>query len=50
MAELTERLNDPALYQESSEEIRRVNDEAAALQAEIEAAYNAWETLEAGAD
>jgi ATP-binding cassette subfamily F protein uup len=48
MAELTERLNDPALYQESAEEIRRVNDEAAALQAEIDGAYEAWEALEAG--
>jgi len=47
MGELTARLNDPALYDEAAEVIRGVNEEAAALQAEIDAAYAAWEALEA---
>ncbi|NKI34699.1 ATP-binding cassette domain-containing protein [Wenzhouxiangella sp. XN79A] len=49
MAELTARLNDPALYQESAEAIREVNEAVAALQLEIDAAYAAWEALEARA-
>ncbi len=47
MAELTERLNDPDLYAQPADEIRRINDEVASLQAEIDAAYATWETLEA---
>ena len=48
MAELTARLNDPALYEEPPEVIRGINEKVAALQAEIDAAYAAWEALEAG--
>ena len=46
MAELTERLNDPALYRGDPKEIERLNVEAAELQAEIDAAYARWESLE----
>ncbi len=46
MAELSERLNDPDLYARPAEEIRRINEEVAALQAEIDAAYASWEALE----
>ncbi len=46
MAELTERLNDPDLYDRPAEEIRRVNEDITSLQAEIDAAYAAWESLE----
>src|SRR6056297_3714187 len=48
MAELTERLNDPALYRTDAEEIERVNAEVASTQAEIDAAYARWDELESG--
>ena len=46
MAELSSRLNDPALYRQSVEEIQRVNTEVAEVQSEIDAAYRRWEELE----
>ena len=47
VAEATERVNDPALYERSSEEIREATDELESLQAELEEAYERWESLEA---
>jgi ATP-binding cassette subfamily F protein uup len=47
MAELSARLNDPALYRQPAEAIQQVNTEVAALQAEIDAAYRRWEELDA---
>jgi len=48
MAELTERLNDPALYRTDAEEIERVNAAVASTQAQIDAAYARWDELESG--
>ena len=46
MAELTERLHDPALYRGDPDEIERVNAAVAKTQAEIDSAYARWEDLE----
>ncbi|MFP4615346.1 MAG: ATP-binding cassette domain-containing protein [Thiohalorhabdus sp.] len=45
---LTERLADPAIYQDPAVDLKALNDELAAAQEELEAAYRRWEELEAG--
>ncbi len=47
VAEATERVNDPALYERPNDEIREVTGELEALQAELDQAYERWEALEA---
>jgi ATP-binding cassette subfamily F protein uup len=42
----TEAMNDPAFYQQDAAAITRANDELAALQAELDAAFARWEALE----
>jgi ABC transport system ATP-binding/permease protein len=46
-AQIAGRLADPALYQKDAAEMRRITDRAAALEAEITALLERWETLEA---
>jgi ATP-binding cassette subfamily F protein uup len=46
MADLTERLNEPAFYRGDAAEIARVHAELSGLQAQIDSAYARWEALE----
>ncbi len=43
---LAARLADPALYQAGADEARRVQEQAQALESELEAAMQRWEELE----
>jgi ATP-binding cassette subfamily F protein uup len=47
IAELGERMQDPAFYRQESAVITAAHDELAAAQAELDAAYERWEALEA---
>jgi ABC transport system ATP-binding/permease protein len=49
LASLTERMNDPAFFQQDSVAITAHNAELSAVQGELEAAYGRWEALETGA-
>ncbi len=48
IAGLTEKSNDPALYQGDGSAVAAHNTEIAAVQADLDAAYARWEALEAG--
>ncbi len=43
-------MNDPAFYQQTPEQISAAGERLNALQAELDAAYARWETLESGVD
>ncbi len=49
IAELGVKLSDPALHRAQGPELAQTNDDLAALQAELDAAYARWEDLDASA-